>query len=139
LYGCASPPPPRCSCPSPPVSLMIGANVLPTALLFPRALATLFNMHASLIEGNAWTHALPDLRACLATSLDALLAVKSQRGELVCQTAAVVGACFEAMGVAAMKAVRGCPGTRWVPQPHPSHPCPAPPPSSRARPLFSSL
>ena len=72
------------------------------------ALAVVLNSHAVLIQGNAWSVSLPELRACLASGLDALMTVKSQRGELVCQFATVVAACSETLGVAAAQAVRDC-------------------------------
>ena len=71
-----------------------------------RASTALVNFHAPLIQANAWSVSLPALRAVMTYCLESLLAVSSQRPDLVCAVCATVAACSEVLGVFAAKAVR---------------------------------
>jgi hypothetical protein len=70
------------------------------------AATTLLNLHAPLVQANAWATSLPALRSAVAYSLDSLLAVSTQRPETLCAVAAAVAACAEVLGALALKAVR---------------------------------
>jgi hypothetical protein len=70
------------------------------------AASSLYNLHLPLLQANAWTLALPSLRPALEQALLALIAVKSQKPDLVCAVAVAMASCDEAVAVSAAASVR---------------------------------
>jgi hypothetical protein len=65
----------------------------------------LLTLHTPLIQSNAWHVALPQLRSALSYCLDSLVAVSTQRPDILCATAAAVASAAELSGVIAIRGV----------------------------------
>jgi hypothetical protein len=70
-----------------------------------RASALLLNAHATVVQANAWSLALPALPAALSCALDALVTVQSQNAEIVCAVSTACAAANETLGLLAANVV----------------------------------